>query len=183
MQTNPEQLVITLRRDTEIASVRLSDIYRNQNNDILLRAGDVITAHDAREYLTVLGAAGTQGRVAISKRNYSVLDALGDSRAWMTRRRIHAPYSCLRPRSREPGNAGHAADRLPVRPHSPGAGGAGRPIHGTRRPGDLYIGCAVYPGAEGIVGIPGNHECGLQRHTGDRQRFGLQLRCESIACR
>jgi polysaccharide export outer membrane protein len=80
VQTNPEQLVITLRRDNEIASVRLSDIYRNQQNDILLRAGDVITAHDAREYLTVLGAAGNQGRVAISKRNYSVLDALADAR-------------------------------------------------------------------------------------------------------
>ncbi|MFC4275358.1 polysaccharide biosynthesis/export family protein [Achromobacter aloeverae] len=80
VQTNPEQLVITLRRGTEVSSVRLADLYRNQANDILLRAGDVITAHDAREYLTVLGAAGTQGRVAISKRNYSVLDALGDSK-------------------------------------------------------------------------------------------------------
>jgi polysaccharide export outer membrane protein len=80
VQTNPEQLIITLRRDNKIASVRLSDLYRNQDNDILLRAGDVITAHDAREFLTVLGAAGNQGRVQISKRNYSVLDALGDSK-------------------------------------------------------------------------------------------------------
>jgi len=80
VQENPEQLVITLRRDNRTASVRLSDIYRNQENDILLRAGDVITAHDAREHLTVLGAAGNQGRVAISKRNYSVLDALADAR-------------------------------------------------------------------------------------------------------
>ncbi|CAB3658399.1 MULTISPECIES: polysaccharide biosynthesis/export family protein [Achromobacter] len=80
VQTNPEQLVISLRRDNQVASVRLSDIYRNQNNDILLRPGDVITAYDSREYLTVLGAAGNQGRVAISKRNYSVLDALADSR-------------------------------------------------------------------------------------------------------
>lgn len=80
VQTNPEQLVISLRRDNQVASVRLSDIYRNQNNDILLRPGDVITAYDSREYLTVLGAAGNQGRVAISKRNYSVLDALADAR-------------------------------------------------------------------------------------------------------
>lgn len=80
VQTNPEQLIITLRRDNQIASVRLADIYRNQDNDILLRAGDVITAHDAREYLTVLGAAGSQGRVEISKRNYSVLDALADAK-------------------------------------------------------------------------------------------------------
>jgi len=80
VQENPEQLVISLRRDNQVASVRLSDIYRNQNNDILLRAGDVITAYDSKEFLTVLGAAGQQGRVAISKRNYSVLDALADSR-------------------------------------------------------------------------------------------------------
>lgn len=80
VQTNPEQLIISLRRDNQVASVRLADIYRNQNNDILLRSGDVITAYDAKEFLTVLGAAGQQGRVEISKRNYSVLDALADSR-------------------------------------------------------------------------------------------------------
>jgi|GEM_PF-364326 len=80
VQDNPEQLVITLRRDNKLSSVRLADIYRNQENDILLHAGDVITAHDAREHLTVLGAAGNQGRVAISKRNYTVLDALGDAK-------------------------------------------------------------------------------------------------------
>ncbi|WP_043519129.1 polysaccharide biosynthesis/export family protein [Achromobacter arsenitoxydans] len=80
VQENPEQMIISLRRDNQVASVRLSDIYRNQNNDILLRSGDVITAYDSKEFLTVLGAAGTQGRVAISKRNYTVLDALADSR-------------------------------------------------------------------------------------------------------
>ncbi|MBB5216013.1 polysaccharide export outer membrane protein [Parapusillimonas granuli] len=80
VQENPEQMIVSLRRDKQVASVRLSDIYRNQNNDILLRSGDVITAYDAKEFLTVLGAAGTQGRVAISKRNYSVLDALADAR-------------------------------------------------------------------------------------------------------
>ena len=80
VQENPEQLIVSLRRDNQVASVRLSDIYRNPNNDILLRSGDVITAYESKEFLTVLGAAGTQGRVAISKRNYSVLDALADSR-------------------------------------------------------------------------------------------------------
>ncbi|MGB6009627.1 polysaccharide biosynthesis/export family protein [Castellaniella sp.] len=80
VQENPEQLIISLRRNKQVASVRLSDIYRNQDNDILLRSGDVITAYESKAFLTVLGAAGTQGRVAISKRNYSVLDALADSR-------------------------------------------------------------------------------------------------------
>ena len=80
VQTNPEQLVISLRRDNKVASVRLADIYNNPDNDVLLRAGDVITAHEAKEYLTVLGAAGNQGRVSISKRNYTVLDALADAK-------------------------------------------------------------------------------------------------------
>jgi polysaccharide export outer membrane protein len=80
VQTNPEQLAITIRRGNQIASVRLSDLYRNQANDIMLRAGDVITAHEVRDYLTVLGASGNPGRIIISKRNYSVLDALGDAR-------------------------------------------------------------------------------------------------------
>lgn len=79
-QTNPEQLAITIRRNNEVASVRLSDLYRNQANDIMLHAGDVITAHEVRDYLTVLGASGQPGRIVISKRNYSVLDALGDAR-------------------------------------------------------------------------------------------------------
>lgn len=79
-QTNPEQLAITVRRRGESASVRLSDIYRNRAEDIALRAGDSIVVHDVIENLIVLGAAGTQSRVKLSKRNYSVLDALGDSR-------------------------------------------------------------------------------------------------------
>jgi polysaccharide export outer membrane protein len=111
VQTNPEQLVITLRRANEIASVRLSDIYRNQENDILLRAGDVITAHDAREYLTVLGAAGTQGRVAISKRNYSVLDALGDAKGLDDK--TADPRSVFLFTPAKPGTQG-APDTLPV---------------------------------------------------------------------
>ncbi|CAM3712040.1 polysaccharide biosynthesis/export family protein [Bordetella sputigena] len=111
VQTNPEQLVITLRRGKEIASVRLADLYRNQDNDILLRAGDVITAHDAREYLTVLGAAGTQGRVAISKRNYSVLDALGDSKGLDDK--TADPRSVFLFTPAKPGTKG-APDTLPV---------------------------------------------------------------------
>jgi polysaccharide biosynthesis/export protein len=79
-QTNPEQLAITVRRHGESASVRLSDIYRNSAEDIALRAGDSIVVHDVVENLTILGAAGAQSRVKLSKRNYTVLDALGDSR-------------------------------------------------------------------------------------------------------
>lgn len=79
-QTNPEQLAVTVRRHGESASVRLSDIYGNSAQDIALRAGDSVVVHNVVENLTVLGAAGTQSRVKLSKRNYTVLDALGDSR-------------------------------------------------------------------------------------------------------
>ncbi|MBN3849456.1 hypothetical protein G3N58_21900 [Paraburkholderia sp. Ac-20342] len=79
-QTNPEQLAITVRRHGESASVRLSDIYRNSAENIALRAGDSIVVHNIVEDLIVLGATGAQSRVRLSKRNYTVLDALGDSR-------------------------------------------------------------------------------------------------------
>lgn len=79
-QTNPEELEITVRRRGESASVRLSDIYRGVGQDIALRPGDSVVVHDVVKNVTVLGAAGSQSNVTISKRNYTVLDALGDSR-------------------------------------------------------------------------------------------------------
>ena len=79
-QTDPEQTLVTLRREGVAGSARLSDIYRDARQDIALRPGDSIVVSLLQEYVTVLGAAGAQGRVKITKRNYSVLDALGDSR-------------------------------------------------------------------------------------------------------
>ncbi|WP_250508301.1 MULTISPECIES: polysaccharide biosynthesis/export family protein [unclassified Caballeronia] len=79
-QTNAEQLSVTVRRNGVAGSVRLADIYSNPAEDVALRPGDSIVVNDIVERLTVLGAAGVQGRVKLSKRNYSVLDALGDSR-------------------------------------------------------------------------------------------------------
>ncbi|WP_201645445.1 polysaccharide biosynthesis/export family protein [Paraburkholderia metrosideri] len=79
-QTNPEQLAVTVRRNGQSASVRLADIYRDQADDIVLRPGDSVVVHDILEHMIVLGAAGTQGQIKLSKRNYSVLDALADSR-------------------------------------------------------------------------------------------------------
>ncbi|WP_231755505.1 polysaccharide biosynthesis/export family protein [Bordetella sp. N] len=111
VQTNPEQLMITLRRGNDVTSLRLADIYRNQDNDILLHAGDVITAHESREFLTVLGAAGTQGRVQISKRNYSVLDALADSKGLDDK--TADPRSVFLFTPAKPGTKG-APDELPV---------------------------------------------------------------------
>lgn len=79
-QTNPEQLLVTVRRTGIAGSVRLADVYRDAAADVALRPGDSVIVHNVVERLIVLGAAGVQGRVKLTKRNYSVLDALGDSR-------------------------------------------------------------------------------------------------------
>jgi polysaccharide export outer membrane protein len=79
-QTDPEQTAVTIRRGGVAATVRLSDVYRDSAQDVALRPGDSIVVHAIQEYVKILGAAGTQGRLKISKRNYSVLDALADSR-------------------------------------------------------------------------------------------------------
>lgn len=78
-QRNPEQMAITVQRSGESASVRLADIYRNPAQNIALQPGDVVVAHNVTQYFTVLGAANGQKRLRLSKRNYSVADALGDA--------------------------------------------------------------------------------------------------------
>jgi len=79
-QTAPDETLVSVRRNGESGAVRLSDIYRDPTQDIALRPGDSIVVSSVQEYVTVLGAAGGQGRVKIARRNYSVLDALADSR-------------------------------------------------------------------------------------------------------
>lgn len=78
-QRNPEQMAITVQRSGESGSVRLADIYRNPAQNIALQPGDVVVVHNVTQYFTVLGAANGQKRLRLSKRNYSVLDALGDA--------------------------------------------------------------------------------------------------------
>jgi polysaccharide export outer membrane protein len=79
-QTAPEQTSVTIRRDGVSATVRLSDVYRDSTQDVPLLPGDSIVVRAIQDYVTVLGAAGLQGRVKITRRNYSVLDALADSK-------------------------------------------------------------------------------------------------------
>ncbi|MGI4875912.1 MAG: polysaccharide biosynthesis/export family protein [Janthinobacterium lividum] len=81
-QTDLDQTQVTLRRDGTAATVRLGDIYRDPVQDIALRPGDAIVVSALQQYVTVIGAVGGQGRVKIVKRNYSVLDALADSRGF-----------------------------------------------------------------------------------------------------
>lgn len=79
-QQQPEQLNVTHIRAGQAHSVRLADIYRDPTQDIALYADDRIIATAVLEYVVVLGAAGVQGRIALSNRNFSVIDALGEAR-------------------------------------------------------------------------------------------------------
>jgi polysaccharide export outer membrane protein len=79
-QTDPDQTLVTLRRDGLSVTVRLSDIYRDPAQNIALRPSDEIVVSALQTFVTVLGAETGQSRVKISRRNYSVLDALADAR-------------------------------------------------------------------------------------------------------
>jgi polysaccharide export outer membrane protein len=77
---NIELATVTVRRDGRNATVRLSDLYDVPQDDIALKGGDMVIVRSAPGAVNVLGAAGVQGRVRITKRNYSVVDAVGDAR-------------------------------------------------------------------------------------------------------
>ncbi|MGE8637318.1 MAG: polysaccharide biosynthesis/export family protein [Achromobacter sp.] len=76
----PEQLAITHIRGGQAHIVRLADLYRDPAQDIALYPDDKVIATVVEEHVVVLGAAGMQGRLALSKRNYTVIDALGEAR-------------------------------------------------------------------------------------------------------
>jgi polysaccharide export outer membrane protein len=77
---NLEQAVVTVRRGAQATSLRLSDVFEQPAQDIALRAGDVVIVRNVVSAVNVLGAAGLQGRVRITKRAYSVVDAVADAR-------------------------------------------------------------------------------------------------------
>jgi polysaccharide export outer membrane protein len=79
-QKNPEMLQVTVRRGSSEGTARLSDIYSDPALDIALRPGDAIILREIVQHVTVLGAAGVQGQVQIPKRDFSVMDAIGEAR-------------------------------------------------------------------------------------------------------
>lgn len=79
-QKNPEMLQVTVRRDGVDGTARLSDIYADPALDIALRPGDSIVLKEIVEHVTVLGAAGAQGQVQIPKRDFNVMEAIGEAR-------------------------------------------------------------------------------------------------------
>lgn len=76
-QKAPEMLSVIVRRDGLSGHVRLSDIYADPKLDIPLHPGDSIILHELQQNVTVLGAAGVQGQVPITKRSFTLVDAIG----------------------------------------------------------------------------------------------------------
>jgi polysaccharide export outer membrane protein len=79
-QKNPEILQVTLRRDGQSGTVRLSDVYANPALDVALKPGDSVILSEVVENVTILGAAGVQGQVRIPERDFTLVDALGQAR-------------------------------------------------------------------------------------------------------
>jgi polysaccharide export outer membrane protein len=77
---NLEQAVVTVRRGIQATSLRLSDVFEQPSQDIALRPGDIVIVRNVVSAVSVLGAAGLQGRVRITKRAYSLIDAVADAR-------------------------------------------------------------------------------------------------------
>lgn len=79
-QKVPEMLRVSIRRQGQVANVRLSDVYANPALDIALRPGDSIILNEQVEIVTVLGAAGVQGQIRIPERDFSLISAFGQAK-------------------------------------------------------------------------------------------------------
>ncbi|MBV9529051.1 hypothetical protein, partial [Sphingomonas sp.] len=71
---------VTVRRGGESGTVRLAGLYDQPRDNIALQPGDVVIVRGVVGTVNVLGAAGVQGRVKITRHDYSLMDALGDAR-------------------------------------------------------------------------------------------------------
>jgi len=71
-----EMTEISVTRQQHNFRVRLADLYQQPALDIALQPDDRITVRQVTDYVNVLGAAGTQGKHALVKRDSSILDAI-----------------------------------------------------------------------------------------------------------
>lgn len=74
----PDVAQVKVERGGRTGRVWLQDLYDNPRNDVALRAGDRIIIEQDRRSYTALGATG-QRRVNFTKRDLSVVEALGDA--------------------------------------------------------------------------------------------------------
>jgi polysaccharide export outer membrane protein len=77
---NARNGVVTLQRDGRAATIALEDLYRDAAQNVALRPGDIVTVTEREQYVSVIGAAGAQGRVEATGPGYSMLDAIADAR-------------------------------------------------------------------------------------------------------
>ena len=75
----PDVAQVKVERAGRTGRVWLQDLYDNPRNDIALRAGDRVIVEQDRRSFTALGAATGQQRVAFTKRDLSVIEALAEA--------------------------------------------------------------------------------------------------------
>jgi polysaccharide export outer membrane protein len=73
-----EEIIVKVERGGQRGSARLSFIAESPTQNIALRPGDRITLVQDSQSITVLGAAGGQGRVPVASYDYLLIDLLGD---------------------------------------------------------------------------------------------------------
>ena len=76
-----ELATVTVRRDGQSVTMRLTDIYDRPQENIALQDGDLVIVRATPQFVDVLGASGVQERVRITRPSYSLLDAVDDARA------------------------------------------------------------------------------------------------------
>lgn len=75
----PDQVKISIQRAEERGQTSLRQLLEEGSSNVLLQGGDVVTVHRSPQYITVIGAARTPGRVEIAGPEFSLLDALAVS--------------------------------------------------------------------------------------------------------
>lgn len=78
--TDLELATVTVRRGFQSATVRLADVFERPADDIPLHPGDIIIVRNIPQTVNVLGSAGLQGRIRVTKPNFTVMDAVADAR-------------------------------------------------------------------------------------------------------
>lgn len=76
----PEQVKIELRRADLRGQTTLQQVLEDPSENVFLQGGDVVTVKRSPNFVTVIGAAMTPGRVELAGPDFSVLDALAVSR-------------------------------------------------------------------------------------------------------
>lgn len=74
-----EEIIVKVERQGRHGEARLSWIVESPAQNIALRPGDRITLVQDSQSITVLGAAGAQGRVPVASHDYRLIDLLGDT--------------------------------------------------------------------------------------------------------